>query len=153
MNPISHLIFGTIFAFFLYLIAPHIGILEALLILSASVLIDIDHYFYYLYKEKEYNLWKLYLKLINKQKKFRQLSAEEREKYYSGFFIFHGIEVLAILFLISYFFPLAIYIFIGFAFHLLLDYLHQTLFFRRVDKVSLIRDFYKFKKLQRFKDF
>lgn len=150
MKPLPHIILGFAFAFFLYLFFPHVMILEASIIFLSSFLIDIDHYLYHFYKDKTFNLKKIYKILVKKIEEYRRLSGEEKQKYYSGYYFLHGLEVLIILLFLGYFISeLFLYIFVGFTFHLLLDMVHQTYFHKRLDKFSLIRDFYKFKKLKR----
>lgn len=149
MNLSAHILFGFVFAIFLYLIFPQIGLLESSIIFLSSILIDIDHYLYYLYKKRDYSLKKAYLFFIDNQKKFLMLPRTEREEYRGILVIFHGIEILMVLILFGIFASsLFFYIFVGFAFHLLLDVIFQPVYWNRLDRISLIRDFYKFKKLK-----
>lgn len=149
MNPGKHLFFGILFSLFIYLIFPHIGVLECLVIILSTVLIDVDHCIYHYFRDKQWNPWKLYKGLIKKKKVFRALPLEERNNYYSGFFIFHGIEPLIILLLLGYIFnTIFLYVFVGFALHFLLDLIDNVFNWKRIDKVFLIYDHFKFKKLK-----
>ena len=150
MLPSKHFIFGLIFAGFLYLIFPKIGLIGFLIILSSTVLIDVDHYLYYVYKKKDLSLKNAYKWFIKKRKKFLCLPKNQRNKFYRGFYFLHGIEVLIILFFLIFFSKYFFFIFIGFAFHLLLDSVDQTIYWDRIDKFSLVYDFFKFKKLKVF---
>ncbi len=144
MNPSKHFIFGLIFAGFLYFIFPQIGLIGFSIIIFSTVLIDVDHYLYYVYKKKNFNLKNAYKWFIKNQKKLFSLPRKQRNKFQTGFCFLHGIEVLFILlilwvFVSKYF----LFIFVGFAFHLLLDSIYQTTYWDRISKVSLVNDYLK----------
>lgn len=148
MYPTQHIFLGIIFSSILLFIFPQIGLLGFLIILSSTILIDVDHYIYYVYKKKDWSLKKAYNWFIKNQKKFFSLSRKQRNKFYTGFCFLHGIEVLLILFLLSFISKYFLFIFMGCAFHLFLDLIHQTTYFDRLDRISLIYDFLKFRKLR-----
>lgn len=148
MYPKHHIIFGFIFSVILFLLFPQIEWVGFLLIFSSSILIDVDHYLYYVYKKKDLNLINAHKWFIEHEKKFFFLSRKERADFYSAFSFLHGIEILLFLLLLSIFSKYFFFIFIGFAFHLLLDIVDQTTCHDRIDKFSLISDFLKFKKLK-----
>ena len=52
-----------------------------------------------------------------------------------------------VLFVLSYFYQLFFWVFIGAAFHLILEVIDQTRFHNRMDRVSLIHDIFKYKNL------
>jgi len=112
-------------------------------------MIDIDHYFYYVYKKKNLNPIKSIQWFLNKGKKYKKFSLTKKRKYYLSFPFLHGIEILIILFILggltSFYFY---YILIGFLFHLIFDYIYEFTKRLRIDKISLIYDFIKFKKLK-----
>lgn len=147
MFPIKHLIFGLIFSIILLLVFPQITILGFLIIFISAVLIDIDHYLYYIYKKKDFNLKKSYNWFVNNGKKFLSLSKKQRNKSYLGFCFLHGVEILSLFFILGifisrYFF----FIFIGFAFHLILDFIIEIVYFGRTDKIALIYSFWRGRK-------
>jgi len=122
MLPKTHIILGFILALILYLIFPkQIGILGALIILASSVLIDIDHYCYYIIKKKDFSLKNAYPLFYKNMKKFESLSSEERNKTYHPICLFHGFEILLVLFILAFFFNFLYLVLIGFFFHLFLD--------------------------------
>lgn len=146
MLPLKHFILGLIFAGFLYLVFPKITLTGFLLIFLSTFLIDIDHYFYYIYKKKNFNITKSYKWFIKNKKEFLSLPWKERSKFKTGFCFLHGIEILFILLLLWIFVSkYFLFIFVGFAFHLLLDSIHQTIYWDRIDKFSLIRDSLRFR--------
>jgi len=149
MHPNTHFIFGLIFASVLLILFPEINLMGFFIILASTVLIDVDHYLIYVFKKKDFSLRKAYRRSIQKKKKLLSLSRNERDKYYIEFCFLHGIEILIILFFISFFFKYLFYVFLGFAFHLLLDVIHQSTFWNRLDRISSIYDFLKYKKLTR----
>lgn len=146
MHPTQHLIFGIIFSSLILFLFPQIGLTGFLIILSSTVLIDVDHYLYYVYKKKDFSLRNAYKWFIENKKKLLSLPWKQRNKFQTGFYFLHGIEVLLILlilwiFVSKYF----LFVFAGFAFHLLLDSIDQTTYWDRISKVSLVNDYLKFK--------
>jgi len=124
MLPKWHILFGLIFSFLVWLIFP-ITFFQATIIFLASVLIDIDHYFLYVFEKKDLSLRRAYNSSINFGKKWRKLKREDKEKYKKKQFIFHGIEFLTLIFLLSFLNNLFFYILIGLIFHLFLDILSE----------------------------
>lgn len=150
MYPKQHIIFGIIFSAFLLFLFPQIGSTGFLIIFLSSFLIDVDHYLYSVYKKKDLSLKNAYNWLTKNKKMFFSLSRKQRNGFYRGFYFLHGIEVLIVLFLFSFFSKYFFFIFIGVAFHLLLDSVDQTIDWDRIDKFSLVYDFIKFRKLKLF---
>ena len=149
MLPKYHLLLGFIFSFILFLIFPNINLIGAGIIFLSSFLIDVDHYIYYILKKKSLNLRKAVNYFLEKRKKLRIMDVERRKGFYSGFCFLHGIEILMVLFIagifISKYFLL---VFIGFTFHLFLDILEEIYNNLRIDKISIIYDWFKFKRLE-----
>lgn len=139
----QHIIFGIFFATGIFFLFPRISFLGVSIILLSSVLIDVDHYFFYIYKKEDFNLKRAYNWFIQKDKSCRSLPWEQRENLRGAICILHGIEVLTILILLSFIFNYLIFVFAGFAFHLLLDSIEQTTYWNKMDKVSLVYDLLK----------
>jgi len=148
MYPKQHLFLGLAFSLILFLLYPKIGLTGFFLIFLSSVLIDIDHYVYYVVKKKDFSLKNAYLWFINIDKKMAKMTKKQRNNFYIALCFLHGFELLIILFLLANISELFFFIFIGFSFHLLLDIAHQVNYKERLDKVSLINDFFRFKKLK-----
>ena len=120
MLPSKHFIFGLMFVGFLYFIFPKITFIGFLIILSSTVLIDVDHYIYYIYKKKSFNLKNAYKWFIQIEKKLLSLPWKQRNKFQTGFCFLHGIEVLFVLLILGIFISkYFLFVFVGFAFHLL----------------------------------
>lgn len=142
----QHIILGAIFAIVLFLIYPSLGLIPVSIIFISSVLIDVDHYVYYGLKEKDWNLKRIYKRCMDRTHRFRSLPREKRNKTFCGIFFLHGIEILMLVFLFSFIWnPYFFYIFIGLSFHLLLDIVDGAVYIDRIDKVSVLWDWRKFR--------
>ncbi len=150
MYPKYHIILGFIFTIIIYLFFPSINFMYLTIIFLSSFLIDLDHYLFYVYSKKDFNLKNAYKWFDNHSKKFKSMNLSQRNYHYVQLFFFHGIEILLILlilgFMVSQIFLL---IFAGFVFHLTLDLIHQLFYGYRIDKMSIIYDYFKYKKLVR----
>lgn len=113
-HVIINLIISLILLFF---IQP----IYVLIIFLSSVLIDVDHYFYYIFKRKRFSLKSAYNWNLIEGRKFKELSLKERKKHQYFIFILHSIELLLILLILSRFSIFFFLIFIGFSIHLLED--------------------------------
>lgn len=121
MKPLKHLILGIIFALILLIIFPQIGFIGVFLIIASTVLIDVDHYLYYVYKKKDWSLKNAYGWFIKNEEKYYTLSKNEQKRVYFGICFLHGIEAIIVLFAFSFYFTFFLYIIIGFIFHQLFD--------------------------------
>ena len=147
MLPKHHIFLGFFFALFLFFIFPKIEIVGFLIIFLSSFLIDIDHYIYYVFKKRDLSLSRAYKWFRKRHKRLLSLSRKKRNEIYTEIHFFHGIEILIILFLLGLFVhKYFCYILIGFAFHLFLDVIHQRKIHDRLDRISLIYDFIKFRR-------
>jgi len=154
MYPSRHLIFGTLFGVVIFLIFPSIKLFGFMTIILSSVLIDVDHYLLYVKKKKDLSLRNSYKWFIENEKKVLNLIKSQRSEIYVGLCLFHGIEILLILIFLGIFISETfLFIFIGFSFHLILDFVDETTYHNRIDKFSLIYDFFKFKKLKYVEDY
>ncbi len=146
MLPRTHILFGFIFSLVLFLIYPSMGFLGVGIIFLASVLIDVDAYISYVLNEKDFSLRRAIKILTERRKKFFSLPREKRKEIPNkkrNIRIFHGFEILIILFLagifVSEFF---LYLLIGFAIHLFLDLTEQIYSGSSLTKVSLLYSLY-----------
>lgn len=122
MLPKTHIIFGFIFSLILLLVFPEIGFLGFAIIWTSSVLIDVDHYLFYVWIKKDWNLRNAFYWFYKKSLIIKKMPRSER-KYINPIVCFlHGLEALFILALLAYFIhPIFLFVLIGFAFHELLD--------------------------------
>ena len=148
MLPKYHFSLGIIFVVILHFLFPQICVLYLSIIFLASFLIEIDHFFDYFLKKRDINPINAYKWYIEKWKMCKNLSRAQKKKIYSGFYIFHGVEVLIILFLLGvYFSQRFFFILIGFSFHFLLDSIHEMYNKGTFDKISLVYNYHRFRKL------
>lgn len=139
MLPKQHLLLGFIFSFLLYILFPEISPSGFLLIFLSSFLLDIDHYFYYVYKKNDLNLKRAYKWFVSISERFISLSKSKREKYYLSICFFHGIEIVILLFLLGFLVnPLFYSMTIGVTFHLLLDFISDYKKLGKFERFSVI---------------
>jgi len=144
MLPKYHIVLGFLFSLILFLIFPSISILGASVIFFSSFLIDVDAYLNYIFTKKSFNLINAIKYYSEKRKKGIKLSRGQKLKAPIKIRFLHGIEILAVLFILGIFTnKLFLFIFIGFAFHLFLDIAEQIYYGFRISKISLVYDFIK----------
>jgi hypothetical protein len=118
------------------------------------VLIDIDHYAYFIFKKKSFNPIKAYSWYRENNRKGRSLSKYEKRQIYFGFHFLHGIEILMITYFLYYIFSYQIFlsIFLGFSFHLFIDIINEAVYCGKSDKISIVWSFLRSKKLKFIED-
>jgi hypothetical protein len=110
MLPKWHFLLGIIFCILLYLLFPSIGYINLLIVFFSSFFIDVDHYFYYALRKKDWNL----KRAIDWHYKL--------PKYHKPMFhIFHSIEFIIFLFILSFHSTILFFILLGIVFHSLID--------------------------------
>lgn len=142
-----HIFFGAIFSSLLLYFFPQITLFGAIIIFLSSILIDVDHYLYYVFVKKSWNLFKAHRWFCERHAYLMKLSREERNKHRGVFMFLHGIEILILLAVLGYWIhKFFYYILVGFVFHLFLDYIYERICHDKWEKVSIIYDFFKFRK-------
>jgi hypothetical protein len=117
MLPKYHILAGVVFSFLLYLVFPiAFNPFNVLIVFLSSVLIDVDHYFYYVYKTKDWSL-------NNAYKKWKGFKQGNRDKEGEVIFIFHGIETIILFLLLMFVHKIFLFVLVGILFHLLLDFI------------------------------
>ena len=117
MKPHFHILFSILFSAILFYLNK--GPWFILPFFLASVLIDVDHYLFYIFKKKNFNLVKAY----------RYYQKPKRE-----LFIFHTIEFFILFLLLTFLFTVFPFsfsfllwtIFFGILFHQVLDIIHDS---------------------------
>jgi hypothetical protein len=115
MMPLRHIIYSFIFCLFFFVILSYGDVFPYILIFLSSILIDIDHYFPYIVKRK-FNLIRNYKEEVILRKKFIPSNKRKKE-----ILLFHGIEFVLVLIVLSFFFNFFIFVLLGILMHLLLD--------------------------------
>ncbi len=122
MLPKWHVLFGAIFSFLIWLIFPSVRG-YASVIFFASFLIDFDHYFIYVYRKKDLNLKKAYIYFLKLKLKINNL-LKQRKNVKAPLCLFHTVEFLLLILILSFVNEFVFFIFIGFLFHSLLDIMY-----------------------------
>ena len=95
---------------------------KVLIVFLASLLIDVDH-IYLVFKEKAFNFKRMKELSDTVHKRY----AEDKENAFKDiFYLFHTAEFNVVLLALSFVYPLAFYILLGFVFHMLVDIIHYT---------------------------
>ena len=114
MLPKWHGFLAILFTFIIHYIYQYIYMFYISVVFIAAVFIDVDHYLYYIYKTKNLNVRKAFYYFYNGKG-----IKEERKPYFA---VFHNIEFLLIFGIFSLTHLFLFSIFIGFMFHMLLDW-------------------------------
>lgn len=139
MLPKTHIISGLLFSLILFVIFPAIDLFGMAIIFLSSVLIDLDHYLYFVYKTRTFNPKRSFDWFFINKDKFRKMSAEDKNKIYTGLCFLHGLESFIVLIILLLIFPthsiFFLYILLGFLFHNILDAVDLYIRDYRYDKV------------------
>jgi len=95
-------------------LAPVLGAGEIALFAIGSVLIDVDHYFLYIQRRRDFSIPGMF-------RYFRELQPIQRNIPYVGLCIFHTIDFLALLGVLAYFYPLLGVLLAGCLYHFAID--------------------------------
>ncbi|KKM15808.1 hypothetical protein LCGC14_1692260 [marine sediment metagenome] len=151
MRPLTHALSGLIFSLLVFAAFPN-KLVGVTLIFLSSFLIDVDHYFYYVYHKRDISLKNAYRWFIRRIEKLDRLSEKEQQKYKRIFLIFHGIEFWAILIFFSFFHSFFLWILLGITVHIVLDIIDERKDRELViGKVSQIYVYIKNKNKKEFK--
>jgi hypothetical protein len=93
-----------------------------IIVFLSSFLIDVDHYVYGVYKKRTFSFSKIYSYFLDSRKKWRKLSYSEKKKTKFPILFFHGFEFLVVLFFLSFFSDIFLFLLAGSIFHLVFDY-------------------------------
>ena len=93
----------------------------------SSIFADIDH-IYMLFKEKSFTWKKIKSLFRDSGLNVDGLSSEVKKNRWKGIlFLFHTVEFNILLLFMALFYPVLIYISIGFIFHMFTDYVHHSI--------------------------
>ncbi|MBU1988492.1 MAG: hypothetical protein KKD94_03365 [Nanoarchaeota archaeon] len=130
MFPLAHIIAGGIFSGILYLIFP-ISFFEVLIVFLSSFLIDVDHYLCYVLWKRDFSLKNANKWFVSDGKKYDGLTKTQKRNYTLGVFPLHGFEMLFLILLLGYWQVLFFFVFVGFAFHLISDFVYEVVHSKR----------------------
>ena len=133
MLPIVHFLISLLFVVILY---PIFG-WNSLWIFLGGYFIDVDHYFLYVFKTKNYSLKKSYFY-------FKKSGAHNRIR--KQLFIFHTIETILVLSFLAKYSEMFLIILIGLIFHMILDYIQEYIKYKTIKFPSIIYWYLKIRK-------
>ncbi len=149
MHPIKHLLLGIVLATILFVIFPEIGLVPAVIIVASTVLLDVDHYLYYVYRKDDKSLIRAYKWYTTSIRKTHKLPRKQKREISFGFHFLHGVETIVLLYVLYFYFsPVFLYILIGVFFHLGLDLIDEIVACGRLEKISIIYGLLRHKKLK-----
>ncbi len=128
MLPKWHILFGFVFSLVLVNFF-NFSLFAGLIVLLSSIFIDLDHVLLYFLKTKNLNPWKFYEWSMIKRKDWARVPFEKKSTFYTPHFIFHGVEFLVLIILLSFLHVFFFWILIGVIFHLVLDFIE--IFYKR----------------------
>jgi hypothetical protein len=123
MLPKTHVIAGIILSFAIFLLWPAIGLFYLLIFFFSSILIDFDHYLYFIWAKKDFSLAHAYKWFVAKRDFIRSLPLSKKAKYQHAVLIFHGIELWVIVLLLSFIHPMFVYVLFGITIHMFFDFI------------------------------
>ncbi|MBW2980423.1 hypothetical protein KY360_03340 [Candidatus Woesearchaeota archaeon] len=123
MSIKNHLIFTIIISI---IIAPIVRF-NALYFIIGSVLIDVDHYLYYIMRYRKFNLGKIYTYWAKHPNKFAKESI----------CVFHTLEFISVVIVLSFFSFKAFILASGILFHLVLDFYNEFVIMKLTKHYSL----------------
>lgn len=121
MQPKWHALWGFVFSVLLVEFFSF-SLFAGLVVFLSSVFIDLDHATRYAIMTKNWNPKKFWKWSVKETEKLDSLSLDEKKKLKYPFFFMHGIEVLIILFFLGKGYLIFFWVFLGFLFHMILDY-------------------------------
>ena len=115
-----HVLVGILIPAFLHFLLD-VQLIVAITIALASILIDIDHYFWYVVEAKDANPLNAIKWYVKASPKIKKMPHKKRQEYTRGVFIFHNWICWGLLFLLGFLNPFFFYILIGFMIHIIPD--------------------------------
>jgi len=134
MKTSVHVVASVILAAVLY----HFFKWKVLLILVGGVLIDVDHYFWYVYKYRKFNFFDSYQFYI------KNIEINDFTNVAGILLVFHTLEFLLIVVLLSFYYEPVFIFTIGLISHYLLDFIFLSFIAKRfIANHSIIHWVYK----------
>ena len=133
MLPRWHIIFGAIFSILIWIAAPQLNYIYVVLLFLSTFLIDFDHYMCSVLKTKKLGLFHSF-KYHGEIKKQELAEKARGIKQRGDFHLFHTVEFHILVGLLGLLWIGFFYIFLGMAFHSLLDiysFLYDKTMYRR----------------------
>jgi hypothetical protein len=131
MFPLFHFIISLIPSIFLF---PYIK-WNVLFIIIGGILIDVDHYFYYIIRFRNLNFFSFYNYHLNhKKEKYKTLKDKRFKRI---ILIFHTIEFIFLLLILMFFNRYIFYLGVGMIIHLFFDSIQRIVFVKDLNATPL----------------
>ena len=115
MQVKTHITVGVIVSILFLIFYSDISLFYISIFFLSTILIDVDHYFFYVYMTGEWNLKKSYNAFLNLP------NPKDYKNTNKQILIFHGVESCMVLLILACLHPLFIYVCLGVALHMFLD--------------------------------
>jgi len=123
MLPKWHILFGFVISCILVHFFD-LSLTAGTIIFLSSFLIDVDHYFYYVFVKKDLYPFRAIKWNYTLLRKMHSLTRQQKNHIKHSINIFHSIIFWTILLTLSFFFQLFLWIFIGIIIHMVLDLIY-----------------------------
>ena len=138
MMPLYHLIISLITAAILFKFYSY----NVIFIIIGGIVIDIDHYFLYAKRKKDFNPLRAY-KYFKELDNYFSTNAKKGKKkirIFDGLLVFHTMEFLLILIIFS-FYSIKVFLFTaGVVIHLISDLIHNSIKYNIIKRHSILAD-------------
>jgi hypothetical protein len=121
MLPKWHILYGYSLALVLIYFFQF-SLFAGFIVFLASITIDVDHFFIYVIKTKNFSVKKAYYWHKKNRDKWIAVNPCDKKKYVISHYVFHGLELILILILLSYIHDFFFWALLGAILHLILDY-------------------------------
>ena len=119
----AHLILGFLF-FYISVKLFNISLINSAIIFLSSILIDVDHYFWYVGATKDWNPFHAISWYKSWVPKWKSLNPQEKDKFKRKILTFHSLSFWILIYTLSFINPIFIFVFIGIMIHICEDYIH-----------------------------
>lgn len=120
MMPKWHILFGFIFSLIIVSFF-NLSWIQGAIVFISSILIDLDHYVLYIFKERNFHPLRFWNWSLYRTKKWKGFSKKEKKLHRESHFLLHGVETILVLFILSFIWEFFFWVFLGFSFHIFLD--------------------------------
>lgn len=123
MFPKWHALYSFVFSIMLIHFFDF-SLLSVSIIFLSSIFIDLDHALLYVLENKDLSPFRFWKYSVRKKSAWSNIKNLEKNNYKKPHFIFHGIEFILLLVILSFFHKFFSWILIGVLFHLSLDFIY-----------------------------
>ena len=119
------------------------SLFAGIIVFLSSFLIDIDHYFFSVYKRRDLSLLNSIKEHYKLRRKLMSMPWKKRRKYKTPIMIFHGIEFWILIIILSFFSNIFLLILIGIIIHMSLDFIdiiyHHAPIYTKLSVIAVLQ--------------